>query len=325
MNDLRSVVRLLSRQQWTTEKKIRDTLSYSDIGLKDAIDILLLRGLHVESHPKYGFRLRKDVTLIDEQKLKKLLGEAELVCAKRLSVLDAVDSTNDLLLSWGDITTLHGRVFIAEFQDKGRGRDGRLWQAAGYQNLTLSLAWATHLSGIKLPAFSLVAALALCICLDNMGYEKIGLKWPNDVMLPSGKLAGILVETNRRLSSNVFIVVGVGLNVRMSTSINHVAKQPVCDLESVSSSTVAIDRTLLAANLIASMSEAFDQMERLGFRSFMENWNDRDIFRDREVVGTNGDQRIIGCGMGVDQYGAYLVRDELGRVHKLVSGEARLR
>ena len=189
----------------------------------------------------------------------------------------------------------------------------------------MSLAWATRLSGIQLPAFSLVAALAICVCLENLGYNKIALKWPNDVMLPSGKLAGILVETKRNLLNEVNIIVGVGLNVRISSNISHTAKQPICDLESASSSAVVINRTSLAANLIATISEAFVQMDNVGFTSFVESWNDRDIFKGRVVVGANGDQRIIGCGMGVDQYGAYRIRDQLEQVHRLISGEARLR
>mgnify|MGYP003324918503 CR=1 FL=1 len=43
------------------------------------------------------------------------------------------------------------------------------------------------------------------------------------------------------------------------------------------------------------------------------------------VIGTIGDQKIQGQGLGVDDTGAYQVRDDYGRTHRLISGEVRLR
>ena len=134
--------------------------------------------------------------LIDESRLTRLLQDAGLVSATRMSVVDVVDSTNRRLLDWTDPVTLHGRVCIAEYQSDGRGRQGRPWIAAGYQNLTLSsgLEDRTKLT-TELSAVSLVAGLAVCDCLEDIGLGGVCLKWPNDVMSPVGKLAGILVET----------------------------------------------------------------------------------------------------------------------------------
>ena len=45
----------------------------------------------------------------------------------------------------------------------------------------------------------------------------------------------------------------------------------------------------------------------------------------RVVIGTIGDQKIQGQGLGIDDSGAYRVRDDCGRTHRLISGEVRLR
>ena len=44
----------------------------------------------------------------------------------------------------------------------------------------------------------------------------------------------------------------------------------------------------------------------------------------RAVICTIGDQKIQGQGLGVDDFGAYLVRDGCGSTHRLISGEVRL-
>jgi BirA family transcriptional regulator, biotin operon repressor / biotin---[acetyl-CoA-carboxylase] ligase len=115
-----------------------------------------------------------------------------------------VDSTNSeaaRLIAGG---AGHGTVVVAAAQTAGRGRRGRGWVSPP-GNLYLSLI--VELAAGRDPGqLAFVAALGAADALAPHG--DVRLKWPNDVMLDGGKLAGILIEVENRLA-----VVGLGVNL----------------------------------------------------------------------------------------------------------------
>jgi BirA family transcriptional regulator, biotin operon repressor / biotin---[acetyl-CoA-carboxylase] ligase len=65
-----------------------------------------------------------------------------------------------------------------------------------------------------LDVLSLRVGLAAARALDRFAAEPIRLKWPNDLYIEYGKLAGILVEARWRESSLEWVAIGMGINVR---------------------------------------------------------------------------------------------------------------
>jgi BirA family biotin operon repressor/biotin-[acetyl-CoA-carboxylase] ligase len=323
MQDLRPIVRLLQNQRWISGAEISKITGYFGEDLEKVIAVLKARGLPLECQAEQGYRLTNSVMLIDESRLTRFLQEAGLVSATRTSVVDVVDSTNKQLLDWADPVTLHGRVCLAEYQSDGRGRRGRPWFASGYQNLTLSMAWRIEQGSAELSAVSLVAGLAVCDCLEDIGLGQVCLKWPNDVMSPVGKLAGILVESKSTWLGYLHVVIGIGINIHNASAVKVRVEQPVADLGTMMDSNV--DRTVLSAKLLSRLSSALEKMNRSGFSDCVQKWNIRDAYMGRAVIGTIGDQKIQGQGLGVDDTGAYRVRDDGGRIHRLISGEVQLR
>ena len=322
MQDLRPIVRLLQSQQWISAAEIGKITGYCSEDLEQAMATLKARGLHFECDVK-GYRLKTSVTLIDKSRLTRLLQDAGLVSATRVSVVDVVDSTNRRLLDWGDPVTLHGQVYIAEYQSDGRGRRGRSWFGLGYQDLALSLAWRMKQGAAELSTVSLVAGLAVCDCLKDIGLSGVSLKWPNDVMSPVGKLAGILVETKSMELGYLHVVIGIGINIHNDSVVKAQVGQPITDLGSMMGSNP--DRTLLSAKLLSRLSCELEKMDRSGFSDYVQKWNKRDAYMGRAVIGTIGNQKIQGEGLGIDDSGAYRVRDDYGCTHRLISGEVRLR
>jgi BirA family biotin operon repressor/biotin-[acetyl-CoA-carboxylase] ligase len=323
MQDLRPIVRLLQSQRWVSAAEIGNIAGYFGEDLEQAMAVLKARGLHLECDAEQGYRLKTSATLIDKSRLTRLLQDAGLVSATRVSVVDVVDSTNRRLLDWGDPATLHGQVCIAEYQSAGRGRRGRSWFGAGYQDLALSLAWRMKQGATELSAVSLVAGLAVCDSLKDIGLSGVCLKWPNDVMSPVGKLAGILVETKNTELGHLHVVIGIGINIRKDSVVKVQVEQPITDLSSMMGSNP--DRTFLSANILSRLSCELEKMNRSGFSDYVEKWNKRDAYLGRAVIGTIGNQKIQGEGLGIDDSGAYRVRDDHGRTYRLISGEVRLR
>ncbi len=99
-----------------------------------------------------------------------------------------------------------GTAVVADWQSAGRGRRGRRWDAPPGSSLLVSvlLRPAAGLAPVALMAAGLAAVEA---CRVGAGVEA-ALKWPNDVVVPEGKLGGILSEAH-----GGGVVVGLGLNV----------------------------------------------------------------------------------------------------------------
>ena len=94
----------------------------------------------------------------------------------------------------------------AEHQTKGRGRQGRGWEAPT-GNLSASTLIRLHAGEPSAPTLALVAAIALAETIEAFA-GKPTIKWPNDIVIDNAKLSGILLE---RIDDAV--VIGFGINL----------------------------------------------------------------------------------------------------------------
>jgi BirA family biotin operon repressor/biotin-[acetyl-CoA-carboxylase] ligase len=116
--------------------------------------------------------------------------------------LDEVGSTQDEARSRFDGPPV---LVTATRQTAGRGRSGAEWQTAD-RAVAASLAFAPGWDAAALPRLTLVSGLA---AVDAVGDGvDLSLKWPNDVVTPRGKAAGLLVET-----ADDVVVAGMGMNL----------------------------------------------------------------------------------------------------------------
>lgn len=110
------------------------------------------------------------------------------------------------LVRAGDTTT---EAVLADTMTAGRGRQGASWTTLGSP---YSLAVTYILRPRRpVPHLSLVVALAVYQALTE-AYPglRLGIKWPNDILLNGKKLAGILCET---IPNHTALLVGLGLNL----------------------------------------------------------------------------------------------------------------
>jgi BirA family transcriptional regulator, biotin operon repressor / biotin---[acetyl-CoA-carboxylase] ligase len=91
---------------------------------------------------------------------------------------------------------------------------GRVWQApAG--NLNATLIFKPDATPAEAARRSFLAANALFAALSiYVPADKLSLKWPNDVLLSGGKVAGILLESSGQGAFVDWLSIGVGVNLR---------------------------------------------------------------------------------------------------------------
>ncbi len=138
---------------------------------------------------------------------------ARALSLPRVVVLEEVPSTMDGANELAAGGAHAGTLVLADSQAAGRGRAGRRWESRAGDGLWLTLIERLN----DLPALdvlSLRIGIRAARALDRFAPAPVGLKWPNDLFLPSGKLGGILVESRWRGARPEWTAIGIGINVR---------------------------------------------------------------------------------------------------------------
>lgn len=103
---------------------------------------------------------------------------------------------------------------IARRQTRARGRQGRAWLSdQGAFSATCLLA--PNCTAQEAALYSFVTACALRRALADLTDEnRLSQKWPNDVLLDGGKVAGILLETAGMQGPHITrLLIGIGVNL----------------------------------------------------------------------------------------------------------------
>lgn len=215
-------------------------------------------------------------------------------------------------------------LLVAEEQTAGRGRAGRQWLSSPGASLTFSIAMplaAADWSGLSL-AVGLAIAEALDPCGQEDGSPRIGLKWPNDLMLcPGGagelprKLGGILVESIATGGRPRHAVIGVGLNL---------APQPLPGFEYGHACLRELwpqaDAPAVLATVAPALVRAVADFDARGFAPLTGAYAQRDLLAGRRVSTQLGE----GVADGVDADGALWLKAGGERL-RVVSGEVGAR
>ena len=132
--------------------------------------------------------------------------------------LDAIDSTNAYLKRLNAIEPLEDyTVVMAKHQSDGRGQMGTKWESQASKNLMVSVFKDVSFVDLEHHFYiSIVISLSIIDALQSFNIKKLKVKWPNDILSESNKVAGILIENvikNNQLQASI---IGFGLNVNQT-------------------------------------------------------------------------------------------------------------
>ncbi|HYD04356.1 MAG TPA: biotin--[acetyl-CoA-carboxylase] ligase, partial [Reyranella sp.] len=110
-----------------------------------------------------------------------------------LVALQSVGSTNDEAARLAEAGAAEGTVVWAREQTGGRGRRGRVW-ASPVGNLYTSTIVRPQCQAPRAAELGFASALAVTDIVP--AGRDVRVKWPNDVLVDGGKIAGILPESS---------------------------------------------------------------------------------------------------------------------------------
>ena len=221
-----------------------------------------------------------------------------------------LDSTNDFakgLLSGAP----NGTVVIADSQRKGKGRLGKSW-CSPEGGLWFSIILGKR-DGLLIP---LLAGVAICDALRELGLN-VGIKWPNDIVIGTKKIAGILTEIEEEK-----IILGIGLNLNIS-QFPEGLKAIATSLFLETGKTYAREEVLKL--ILGEIEKEYKSLRRGDLQSLLDEWRDHSVTLGREVELKTPKRILRGRAIDIAQDGGLLLEVSDGSVEKVLAGECTLR
>jgi BirA family transcriptional regulator, biotin operon repressor / biotin---[acetyl-CoA-carboxylase] ligase len=245
------------------------------------------------------------------------------VFGDRVHYFPSLSSSNDVASVLAERGAPEGTAVVAGAQTAGRGRRGHQWFSPPSAGLYVSLvfrpaSWAPHEHGRTL--ITLAAGVALADAIRVSTGIRPQIKWPNDLVVGTRKLAGILAEASGPAAPFEYVILGFGVNVTVASYPPAIAGH-VTSLERELGRVP--DRGVVFAEAIASLAWWHADLVRARFDAILSRWSELSpASRGATVEWTTPAGAVRGTTAGIDGSGALLVRTG-ERLERIVGGELR--
>ena len=316
------ILRLLrSADGYISGQELCNRFGVSRTAVWKAINQLKEAGYEIEAQQNKGYRLMAAPDLMTEAEIKSLM-HTEWV-AKEVLYFDTIDSTNTKAQELAEKGYPSGTLVVADKQESGKGRRGRSWVSPSGTGIFMTLMIKPDINPNNASMLTLVAALAVAKAITSVTVEEALIKWPNDIVVNSKKVCGILTEMNAQFDYINHIVVGIGINVHNESFPEEISQM---------ASSLMIEaggKRFHRAQIIAETMSYFEQY----YDTFLKTQDLSALVReyDELLVNMNKAVRVLdpkepfdGKAMGITPKGELIV--DTWESRKLVSsGEVSVR
>lgn len=231
-----------------------------------------------------------------------------------LKVFEEASSTNDEIKAF--LSEDKVSICIACRQNSGRGRLGRSFssEAGG-----LYISFAKKFDGVAEEVFSIMPLSSLCVvnAVEPETGGGLSIKWPNDVLLGSRKLCGILAEGCLH-QGEFYLILGIGINVNNSLPEGLDTAVSIKAYTGRTSDTEEIAERLIE-EVVGLL--CMDREERAGK---FEIYREKCGTIGKTVRFMQNGETITGKVTWVNDNGALVLRSENGKERLIISGEATI-
>ncbi|MCD6278190.1 MAG: biotin--[acetyl-CoA-carboxylase] ligase [Desulfurococcales archaeon] len=303
---------LLKANDYVTGSELAARLGTSKPTLHRAIDYLRKVGYVIESHPRRGYRILLTDDLAEAGAHLKDLGTRVKFSVHYIS---SCTSTQDIAEALAREGASEGTVVIAESMTSGRGRLGRKWVAGkGGLWMTVLLRPPTI---VNLQLLSLCAGVAVAKAVADLYGIKAELKWPNDVIIGSRKLCGILSEGRAEADRVHYVLIGIGINVNNDLP-EHLKATAVTLKELVGH---PVPRTPLLRAVLKNLDIGYELLVSGEGVKVVKLWKNYSGTLGNYVKVITSEKVIEGYAADVDADGALIVEVGGGRREVIYSGD----
>lgn len=285
-----------------------------------AINQLKQSGYEIEAVQNRGYHIVSIPDILSENELKSIRKTQWL--GNKIHYEAVMESTNTKAMELAEKGAPHGTIVVTDHQINGRGRRGRTWETEAGAAIAMTFLLRPEIDPNNASMLTLIAAMAVARGIEDETGLKVGIKWPNDIIINRKKVSGILTEMSAQADYVNHIVVGIGINV-------HIADFPE-ELQNIATSIflelgVKINRAALIERICEYFEAYFDVFLRTEDLSAMSKQYDAYMVnRNQPVKVLDPKDTYEGTARGITTRGELLV--DTWESRKLVSsGEVSVR
>ena len=257
------------------------------------------------------------IKLIENQ-----LNSKNLIIGSKICYFDNTSSTMTIAKEIAVQGCQDGLVIVASSQTSGRGRLGKNWSSPEgglWMSLIVHPSISTHL----IPLITLAAGVCVCKTIHKLYHITPGLKWPNDVVVNSKKVCGILTEGSIDANTVKFAVLGIGVNLNFSIDLlPDELKERTTTLLYETNLHIKPEHFLL--ELLIELNSIYRQLNN-NFSQIVNEWKKYSITIGKEVNAIYNNKVIHGTAKDITLEGNLIIRLENGEEISVCSGEVTLR
>lgn len=316
------ILRLLrSADGYISGQELCNRFGVSRTAVWKAINQLKEAGYEIEAQQNKGYRLMAAPDLMTEAEIKSLM-HTDWV-AKEVLYFDTIDSTNTKAQELAEKGYPSGTLVVADKQESGKGRRGRSWVSPSGTGIFMTLMIKPDINPNNASMLTLVTALAVAKAITSVTGEEAMIKWPNDIVVNSKKVCGILTEMNAQFDYINHIVVGIGINVHNESFPEEISQM---------ASSLMIEaggKRFHRAQIIAETMSYFEQyydtfLKTQDLSALVREYDELLVNRNKSVRVLDPKEPFDGKAMGITPKGELIV--DTWESRKLVSsGEVSVR
>ena len=306
---------LESHNGYVSGEYLSKILGVSRTAVWKAINRLREDGYVIDSVTNRGYCLKKKADQLNTGLISS--GLETSVVGTRIEVMKTVDSTNEEIKRRAATGEESGLLIAAERQTGGKGRLGRSWKSDS-GGLYFTFLLRPELPPNEISGITLAAGYGVCVAVREFTGLDARIKWPNDIIIGSKKICGILTEMTAQTDRVDFVAVGIGINVNNKEFPEEIKdKATSLYLES----GMEIDRNDFLSVVIGDLDIAAGQFLSGFPRNMKEHFKSLCATLGRNVTAHRGGRIIEGTAVDITDEGNLLIRDNSGEPVEINSGE----
>ena len=312
---------LRNSEDYISGQKLCEELYVSRTAVWKVIEQLKQDGYEIEAVRNKGYLLKEIPDILSQAEIESQIKTNW--AGREVCYVPQIDSTNIRAKILGDEGAPEGTLVVSDEQLKGRGRRGRDWSSPAGSSIYMTLLLRPDCHPSKAPGLTLVMALSIAQAVEKITGEKVGIKWPNDIVMNGKKVCGILTEMSMEADYIQYVVIGAGINVNTDEFPK--------ELEGLATSlSLETGRQYLRSEIIASVMEHFEENVKKYFETedmtnLKEDYEALLLNKDSEVRVLSPGHEYLAKALGINEKGELLVQKEDGTMEEVYAGEVSVR
>jgi BirA family biotin operon repressor/biotin-[acetyl-CoA-carboxylase] ligase len=313
---------LRNKNDFMSGEEISRALGITRAGVWKKMKNLRQTGYSIEAVPSKGYKLLSGPDIPTKEEISAVF-KGDII-GREIIFFKVTSSTNDRAMEIGQQGKgADGTVVIADAQERGRGRLGREWKSPPGVNLYFTVLLKPPLYPKEASVFTLMAAVAVVSAVrEYLGLNAV-IKWPNDILINSKKVSGILTEMKSDMDRINFVAVGIGVNVNMSLSslpgdIRHIATSLKKE------KGVSVNRVELLGKILSGFEYWYKAVLAGKKKALLKEWLRFDSTVGSKISVKIQDRVISGVAEAINDRGELVVRLSSGEIETVSAGEVTI-